>query len=280
MRCRYSINGAPTDLLIAIETSVGNDSATKIIKSPPLFYPNQDIPSPMAESHDRPKRSISPTKNVPPRKIIGTRSRISKAVPKATKTLTLTEILPKPIQTEEAIGLSTETSRKISAGTISPIKLNDSGLDSLESTIEDITHDTKEESSESSPEIDLPEIMVKEDDVVPKIEDQEGVMNTQESENQINFSPPSIPSLINDGEKLIAQAKEMVQDAKKNESTETSSRNLKRKAQDREENFEDCHERPIDENVAKKQRTESRELRKEKTKNRALLGITMTLAIG
>ncbi|RKF56006.1 hypothetical protein OnM2_084030 [Erysiphe neolycopersici] len=263
-----------------IEISTGNDTATKIIKPPPPFYPNQDVLIPTVEVHDNPHRSTSPTKSALPRKIIGAKSQISKVDPKNTKPPEHTKILSNSKYIEdEAMEPSTETNRKISDDAKSPIQLNDTGLDNSDSSMEEITHDTEDASCESFPEDDLSEELIPVNDV-PEVEEKEVAMNVEESEDQIKFTPPSISSLKNDGEKLIAEAKEMIQDEEKTESQESSCRNLKRKAKEIEENSKDCHERQVDENLAKRQRIESRELRKEKTKSRALLGITVTLAIG
>ncbi|RKF66819.1 hypothetical protein GcM3_110004 [Golovinomyces cichoracearum] len=83
-----------------------------------------------------------------------------------------------------------------------------------------------------------------------------------------------------DTEKMIFQAKEMVEAAAKDHQSRLGPRIQKRKMRELDLDDGESSERHSEEVAPKRQKIEEMELRKEKIKSRALLGITMTLAIG
>ncbi|KAK5241061.1 hypothetical protein LTR16_009809 [Cryomyces antarcticus] len=95
--------------------------------------------------------------------------------------------------------------------------------------------------------------------------------------------PPNHPDLPlpNDTEGMIAKAKEMVEEANRLQGTSSSSkRSSKRKAEELEE--DDEADAASELQPSKRVRIEEMkdELKIEKVKSRALLGFTVTLAIG
>ncbi|ESZ95358.1 hypothetical protein SBOR_4214 [Sclerotinia borealis F-4128] len=86
--------------------------------------------------------------------------------------------------------------------------------------------------------------------------------------------------LPEDTDAMIAKAKEMVEAAvKQNSVISTGSKQVKRKADEFEEDIDDEEEESLDAVPAKKIKVES-DLKKERIKTRALIGLSATLAIG
>lgn len=87
--------------------------------------------------------------------------------------------------------------------------------------------------------------------------------------------------LPEDPEEMIAQAKEMVKEAQKLDGqTSAESRSLKRKAEELEEDDTEDEEIRADFPPTKKARLLEHQLKKEKVRKRALLGVAATLVIG
>ncbi|MCJ1249859.1 hypothetical protein MMC30_007085 [Trapelia coarctata] len=87
---------------------------------------------------------------------------------------------------------------------------------------------------------------------------------------------PDLP-LPESTEEMIAKAKEMVEEARKMEG-ESSSSALKRKAEELDD--EEDEEKDAELQPAKKARLLEQEVRKQRVRQRALIGVTVTLAIG
>ncbi|TQS39137.1 hypothetical protein Golomagni_00350 [Golovinomyces magnicellulatus] len=128
------------------------------------------------------------------------------------------------------------------------------------------------------PEAVQPEIV--QPDLEPGTETETNLTNTQLPEKVEISETPSLILPEYDTEKMISQAKEMVEAAVKDHQSGLAPRIQKRKIRELELDDEESAERQLEEVAPKRQKTEEMELRKEKIKSRALLGITMTLAIG
>ncbi|KHJ30434.1 hypothetical protein EV44_g5877 [Erysiphe necator] len=267
-----------------ITMSTGKDLTLKNIKPPPPFHYTQNIKPTKSDLQGHTSRSISPTKILIPRKISGTRARGSKLESNVTKAPEFTELSPRRITVEiEANKSLSKASRKVSLDSKSPIKLSDTGFDNSVNTIingEDATHEKLEFTSENFCNEKPSETLMAAIEIDVKPENGEGFKNNQALEENSKTIIPSTFSLKNEGEELIVQTKEKLEVQEKVKSSSPISRNSKRKFDETEETYKDCQEGHINGNIVKRQRTESNELRKERIKSRALLGITVTLAIG
>jgi len=87
---------------------------------------------------------------------------------------------------------------------------------------------------------------------------------------------PDLP-LPESTEEMIAKAKEMVEEARKMEG-ESSSSALKRKAEDLDDEEDEVKDAKLQ--PAKKARLLERDLKKQRVRQRALIGVTVTLAVG
>lgn len=84
-----------------------------------------------------------------------------------------------------------------------------------------------------------------------------------------------------DAEEMIAKAKEMVKEAQKLEGELVrDGKSLKRKAEEPEIDEDEDEEVDVDVQPAKKARLLENQLKKEKVRKRALLGVAATLAVG
>lgn len=89
---------------------------------------------------------------------------------------------------------------------------------------------------------------------------------------------PNLP-LPESTEEMITRAKEMVEEARKLEG-EASRGSIKRKAEEMDDDDDEDDERDNELQPAKKARVLEKELKKQRVRSRALIGIAATLAIG
>ena len=229
-----------------IEQNPTKDASPKSITSPPKFFMQDGFLMPHESlaaptpSRGRPRRSASPSKIASPRK--------SAASTRARKTAAKAD--------------SAEPSAKLASK-------------NLQQALKSAAADAESKTSEGKED---PVVRVNvETDVEVK-----GDVETTHTHVEIEMpaGSPELP-LPEDTEGMIAKAQEMVEAAKKldqNDEGGSLTKRVKRKAEEveGEENDESAEES----GPAKKAKIDSPELKKERVKTRALIGISATLAIG
>jgi hypothetical protein len=227
-----------------IETNPAKDPKT--IASPPKFLlPTEDLAPPTPAKSSRARRSASPSKIASPRK------------PAAT-----------PRKAKAAKVSSADTTS--SEGSKSKVPL---------AGIHEMSEESASKKADSGVPNGEPKVRVNVDTDVIVNGDTETHHTHVEVEMPANS--PELP-LPEDTEAMIAKAKEMVEAAVKADAVATSgqSKKSKRKAEAIEEAVEDGEASTSEAGpVVKKAKVES-ELKKEKVKTRALIGISATLAVG
>lgn len=236
-----------------IEINVTKDATPKTISPPPKFLMPQESLTAPTPTRGRPRRSASPSKIASPRKIAGTRSRKAKS---------------ESVKSESVEPVSIKTASK-------------NLEESLKAAVKEPEPEVPADEAKEEPKEEAVVRVHVDTDVEVK-----GDVETTHTHVEVEMpaGSPELP-LPEDTAAMIEKAKEMVEAAVKSQNQNgdlvTTARKSKRKAEEVEEEDEENQEGALVQAPAKKAKTTaSTELRKERIKTRALLGISATLAIG
>jgi len=252
-----------------IEVNPTKDATPKSISPPPKFLMPQETfaaPSPTRRS----RRSASPSKMASPRKTAGaTRPRRTKAGSVEPSTKAATKDLEQAIADTDGSEVDLKTSEKVVE------KIEETTEEKTEEKAEEKTEEVEEKAEEKAEEA-VARVTVDTDVEV------KGDVETTHTHVEVEM-PAGLPEAPSpeDTQAMIAKAKEMVAEATKSSNAAGPSNVVrKRKAEEVEEDEDEEKDESADKAApAKKAKVES-ELKKEKVKTRALIGISATLAIG
>jgi hypothetical protein len=257
----------------AIEVNPGKDATPKTISPPPTFLlPQEALAAPQLNGRGRARRSASPSKIASPKK--------STATPRKPKT-------PKH---STANSDTNAANKSLHQALKAAAKAADSESVTSEEPAKD-AKDSEKDETESKDIIDEEQtVHVTVDTDVEIKGDVETTHTHVEVEMPALFADMPLPE---DTEGIIAKAKEMVEAAIKAEnaikSEEAAAGPSKLKKSKRKVDSVEADENDAGESaeaseeagpLAKKLKVEENELRKERVKTRALIGISATLAIG
>lgn len=252
-----------------IETNSSKDQPPKAISPPPRFLlPQESLAAPTPGRASRARRSASPSKIASPRKAGPTPRKTKKASSTDSHTKAANKSLQQALKQAATTGDS-------EASTPEPSEARAS------TAPEDTPSRSKDEDDEVEEPASEPKVIV----TVEKNVTVKGDVETTQTHVEVEM-PVGLPELPlpEDGAAMIAKAKEMVDAANEKDKAALKGEGAlptrsKRKAEEVEDEEEEAVEGAVAGPVVKKAKVET-ELRREKVKTRALIGISATLAIG
>ncbi|PBP28126.1 DNA-binding domain of Mlu1-box binding protein MBP1 [Diplocarpon rosae] len=259
-----------------IEVNQTKDATPKIISPPPNFLLPQETLAAPTPSRGRSRRAASPSKIASPRKTTGTIRRITRAGSESVKSESA-ESSGK--SASENLQQSLKSAAKATPDGETPEPIEESKDESMESEESKEGEETKDGEGESKEE---PVVRVHVDTDVEVKGDTEITHTHVEVEMPAGFAEMPLPE---DTEAMITKAKEMVDAAvqNRNEGAQIPTRSKSKRTFDEVEDEDVVNDAKASASAqapTKKAKTEAVELKKERVKSRALLGISATLVLG